>query len=86
MESPLKLFPNAEIRIPLSVLISAVLFLVSLSVGWGGYRAGFQNQAAEISQAKQQITNLHDDINSLRVEMSGLKQSVIDLKDVLKSK
>jgi len=81
-----ELIPDRIVRIPLSWLISIGFLLVSLSVGYGGYRAGYQNQAAEIDEAKHEIAQLHDVVSDLKIEMGELKQSMEDLRDSLDRK
>ena len=80
---PLNIIPNRDVRIPLAWLIYAVILIASLSVGYGGFRAGYSSQANDTAEAKIQIVSLHVDINNLQVELGRLKQSVDDLRDVI---
>jgi hypothetical protein len=83
---PLNIIPNRDVRIPLAWLIYAVILIASLSVGYGGFRAGYSNQALETADAKSQIVGLHTDITSLQYELGRLKQSVDDLKESIDRK
>lgn len=82
----INIVPNRDVRIPLVWLIYVVILIASLSVGYGGFRAGYSNQALETADAKSQIVGLHTDITSLQYELGRLKQSVDDLKESIDRK
>lgn len=72
-----------SIRIPITYLLQGVILIVSLGVGYGGYRAGYENQNLEIQTAKQEINMLRQDLTDLRLELAQVKQSLDDVKDSL---
>ena len=86
LKPPVEIIPNRDVRIPLSWLIYFVILIASLSVGYGGFRAGYTNQAAQTEEAKKEIVGLRTDITSLQYEMGRLKQSVDDLKESIDRK
>ena len=83
---PLSMISNRDVKIPLSWLIYFVILVASLSVGYGGFRAGYSNQTGEIIEAKKDIVSLHIDITNLQYELGRLKQSVDDLKESIDQK
>ena|ERR1700676_716989 len=74
------LIPDRKIRLPLSWLITGVLGIISLSVAYGGYKAGYQTQISEINEAKQEIKALRADLTGLTEQMIKLSTSLDDLK------
>jgi len=81
-----EVLPQGSIRVPIRWIIFISVLLVSVGIGWGGYKAGFTNQATAINSIQQDNKTLHDDFNALRYDMGQLKQSIDDLKDVLNHK
>jgi archaellum component FlaF (FlaF/FlaG flagellin family) len=81
-----KILPEKIIRLPLSYLLSGVVFLVSLSVAYGNFTSTAKAQTAQVTQAQQEIVDLRKDINNLRIEMESLRVSVNDLKDAVNRK
>lgn len=75
-----------RINIPLSWIILSAFFILSLGIGYGGYRAGFQQNNKDVTEAKNSIASLAKDIQDLRYDLGRLKQSVDDLKDALDRK
>jgi len=75
-----------DIKIPLSWLIYLIIIVASLSIGYGGFRVGYQNQSNLMQNLQSDNKALHDDLNNLRYEMGRLKQSVDDLRDSIDRK
>lgn len=69
------------IRIPITYLIQGIVIVVSLGIGYGGYRSAFENQGVEVQSARQEIVALRQDLNQLRLELTQVRQSLDDLKD-----
>lgn len=80
------LIGDKKISLPLSWLLTLIVFVVSISVGYGGYKTAFQVQQEQLNTDKQQIETLRGDLNSLTYELGRLKVSVDDLKDALDRK
>lgn len=78
---PTEIIPARSVSIPLAWLIYGVIVLVSISVGYGGYKAGYANEVETVAQAKKEIVQLRSDLNSLTYEMGRLKQAVDDLRE-----
>lgn len=78
--------PAKSVNIPIAWLISGVMFVISISVGYGGYRTAFQAQQAQLDGDKARIEKLEGTINTLTYEMGRLRVSVEDLKETLDRK
>lgn len=76
-----EILPSRSISIPIAWLVYGVIVLVSISVGYGGYKAGYANEVETVAQAKKEIVQLRSDLNSLTYEMGRLKQAVDDLRE-----
>jgi hypothetical protein len=86
LQNPVELLPDKQIKIPLSWLIYVVILVASLSVGYGGFRAGYLNQVSATEEAKKEVVALRSDLNDLRYELGRLKQSVDDLRETMDRK
>lgn len=81
-----KTIPSGTIRVPIAWIVVIVMGLLSLGIGYGGYRAGFQSQSATIVTLQQDNKDFHNDINNLRYDMGRLRQAVEDLKEAFDRK
>lgn len=81
VKPPWEIVPKRSVTVPLSWLVYFVIVLVSLSVGYGGYKVGFVNQVAATEEVKKESKDLRTDLNQLTYEMGRLKQSVDDLRE-----
>jgi|HubBroStandDraft_2_1064218.scaffolds.fasta_scaffold1121078_2 hypothetical protein len=81
-----ELIGDKKISIPVSWLIAGIVFIVSVSVGYGGYKTAFQVQQDQLNTDKQQIETLRGDLNNLAYELGRLKVSVDDLKEAIDRK
>ena len=84
---PIKdLIPNRQIKINISTLVAIVFIFISLGIGYGGYKAGYDNQGAQIITERTEITHLKESIDDLTYKLGRLEQSMEDLKDSLDRK
>lgn len=81
-----KTIPRGTVRVPIAWMFCGIMGILSLGVGYGGYRAGFQNQAATVLALQTENKLIHDDINNLRYDMGRLRQALEDLKESLDRK
>lgn len=75
--------PEGTIKVKISYVISVIVLLVSMGVGWGGYRAGFNQQATQIEEARKDIVSLRSDLATMHADFAALQTSVDDLKNTI---
>lgn len=75
------ILPDKKITIPVSWLVAGIMMLLSLGVGYGGYRTAFDAQQTQLNEQKKTVETLRGDVNNLTYEMGRLRVAVDDLRE-----
>lgn len=81
-----ELVPEGSIRVPVKWVFFVVSIILSLGVGYGGYRAAFNNTTSQVEEIKADNKLLHQDFDKLNYTIGRLEQHLDDLGDKIDRK